>query len=146
MMGIGNKCRREGLPEAGQTSLISSFKTRIEDTIAHADYQKPRSLKWNEGLAYSAGSFMENFIGCNVFPPSVINEGSEHDYIDLVFEDFSEHRRVLLVPERFKWSGVEEIAFDLMWSSFERQRGFTSGELLNWDYWTDIGVACNCHT
>lgn len=63
---------------------------------------------------------MEKFIGCNVFPPSVMDEGHEHEFINEVFEDFSEHRRVLLVPERFEWSSVEEIAFDLLWSSFER--------------------------
>ena len=90
---------------------------------------------------------MEKFIGCNVFPPSVMDEGHEHEFINEVFEDFSEHRRVLLVPERFEWSSVEEIAFDLLWSSFERHDwGQLTGELLNWDYWTDIGVACNCHT
>lgn len=36
--GMGHLCRRDGLPEAGSYSLISSFKSRVQDATSDGDY------------------------------------------------------------------------------------------------------------
>jgi hypothetical protein len=107
-------------------------------------------LQWSEELAYSAGKFVEEYVGCPIYPPLVVNDTHEHTYLKQVASSFRDHRRVVLVPEMWAWEDTDDIVYHLYTSLSERMDGgyyypYTKIALES-DLFDSIGVACNCHS
>ncbi len=98
-------------------------------------------LVWSHELAVSAGRYLQWLDGCQIHPLYIIKDGHEQDFLKKI-ANFDQHARHYMIPNRMRWSSLEEQVFDFIDDSQHEIN--KRSNLFNPEF-TQIGVACNCH-
>ena len=80
--------------------------------------------------------------GCSLIPGQIVDEPGPHHYLNDI-ANWTNHRRVAFYPEKFEWRTITDIAFHMIFDDLHVGRPNSYWLLTN--YYTQIGLACNCH-
>lgn len=106
-------------------------------------YYEPQAFTWSNELALAASMYLKDLEGCNVYQPLILSDGEANDYLSQI-ASFSQNRRMVIYPERMKWSEPEEFAMDFLF--YQHSWIYQNSILDVWNpEYNQFGMACSCH-
>lgn len=84
---------------------------------------------------------MQEFEGCSLWQLNLQEDLPVHDELIKLGVEFEDHMRIVLYPERFKWSNPQEAVFDWFMSDLFTQ--FKVWNALDDGWFDSLGLACS---
>ena len=100
----GNRhCNNVGIWRSGSGAIQDAINYFFFLEDPETEYIQ-NSLQWSDELTLSASLYMQEFEGCSLWQLNLQEDLPVHDELIKLGVEFEDHMRIVLYPERFKWS------------------------------------------